>query len=68
MKSSAYLLFYRQPSYVGLHPLFLQKNIEPHSMVFQKSSPFVNKGVHTMSIAQTNRKQNASNWEDFKNK
>ena len=35
--------------YCPLSPL-LQKNLDTPSMIFQKSQPPVNKGVHTMNI------------------
>ena len=43
MKSNAYLLFYRQPPYMG-YPPFLKENLHPPSMIFQKSQPPVNEG------------------------
>ena len=58
MKSSAYLLFYRQPRYMGYIPLFLQENLDPPSVIFQKSQPlYKKKKIHTMNIAYDPLKQ-----------
>ena len=57
MKSSAYFLFYRCPP-IATPPPFLQENLHPPpSMVFQKSQPPINKGVHTMNITYDPLKQ-----------
>ena len=49
MKSNGYLLFYRQPHYMGYTPNYYKKILIPPSMIFQKSQPplTINKGVHT---------------------
>ena len=54
MKSSAYRLFYGH-----LSPLYgLQlPNLDKPSMIFQKSQPPINKGVHTMNIPYDPLKQ-----------
>ena len=49
MKSSSYLLFYGQPPCMGYTPSFLQENLDPPpSLIFEKSQPPINKGVHTL--------------------
>ena len=37
MKSNAYLLFYKQPTYMGYTPHFYKKILILDSMIFQKS-------------------------------
>ena len=53
MKSSAYLLFYSYPRIWATSPHFYKKN----TMIFQKSQPPINKGVHTMNITYDPLKQ-----------
>ena len=76
MKSSAYLIFYRHlsPPYMGQHPTFLQNNLDSPFYDFSKILPPIDNGeidegyIWVWSIIQTNRKQNASNRKDFKEK
>ena len=70
MKSNAYLLFYRQSPYMG-YPPFSQENLDPPFFDLSKiPSPYMVRWMRDIfelnKQKQTNRKQNASNREDFK--
>ena len=56
MKRSAYLLFCSQPPYMGYTSHFYKKIWIP-SMIFQKSQPPINKGIHAMNITYDPLKQ-----------